>query len=443
MASYNNYLIESKDLSFAAIEEAIRRLLLDGLDVRVTPISSNRALIPSHILDAIRLQYHIDPLKYLVSNGLSFDNAYPISDQDALALLAHRSASELDPRPQIAVASVAGIAWHLDNIRAPGAWALLGGPGNIQWQCKVGQIDTGYTRHPALGFAAAGTASPWLLEAQCRNYFVPSHPGQDPGDASGQDPRSGPNWGHGTRIGATISGWAPQGDAGADFYGCAPKVPQVVVRISNSVVINDQLAAFTEALNYLVDVAQVDVVNLSMGMFLGAFTSSAKAAVNHAYEQGVILVCAGGQYAADVIKPAAYRRTVAVGGSTSKDQVWSKASRGPEIDWSAPAADIRRASIDKKTGPFVYSDHGDGTSYATALTTGVAALWLTHHAVNIAKQYGKTWKRVWAFKKIATDNARKPAVWGPGVAGSGILDATAVLNASLPVATPQDQEAPL
>jgi|GEM_PF-1662838 len=436
----NNYLIESDALAFPAIEAAIQRLLLDGLDVRITPVSRNKALVPRHVLDAIRLQYNIEPWDYLRFQGLTFNSAYPISDQEAMALVMHRSAAELDVRPLTVVPTVAGVAWHLDNIRAPVAWGLMGGPDTIPWACKVGQIDTGYTRHPALGFTAGGGASPWLLEAECRNFFMPPDPQSEPGDPSGEDPRSGLFWGHGTRIGATISGWAPGGDAGADFYGCAPRVPHVVVRISNTVAINDQLPAFTQALNYLVDVARVDVVNLSMGMLGGAFTARTKAALNHAYDQGVILVCAGGQYVSGVIKPASYRRTVAVGGSTSKDQVWAKASRGPEIDWAAPAADIRRASIDKKTGPFVYGNGGDGTSYATALSSGVAAMWLTHRATEIAAMYGKTWKRVWAFKKISADTARKPAVWGPGVAGSGILDAAAVLNANLPPANAQDYE---
>lgn len=435
--AYGNYLIESDVLTFPAIQATINRLLLDGLDVRLTPVSRNRALIPRHILDAIQAQYGTDPWQYLQSNGVRVDKVNPISDEDALALVTHRAIKELDAQPNIAVPATSGVQWHLANINVPQAWALLGGPDTIAWACKVGQIDTGFTRHPALGYTgvagAVGTASPWLLESECRNFYSPDPAsGNEPGDPSGEDPRSGPFWGHGTRMGATISGWHPSGDGGSTFYGCAPKVPHVVARISNTVLINDQLSALADALNYLVDVAQVDVVNLSMGAFPRILTPRAKSAINNAYEKGVIFVCAGGQHVAPVVAPACFGRTIAVGGTTSKDQVWAKASRGTEIDWSAPAADIRRATIEKKAGPYVYRDNGDGTSYATALSTGVAALWLTHRASDISQKYGKSWMRVCAFREIAKATARVPPVWGPGVAGTGILDAAAVLGAALP-----------
>lgn len=437
--AYNNYLIESDTLVFPAIQEAIRRLLLDGLDVRLTPVSRNRALLPRHILDAIHTQYRIDPIKYLSDHGLRFDSISPVPDEVALSLLAYRATAELDARVNIVVPPVAGVPWHLANIRAPQAWSLMGGPDAIDWKCKVGHIDTGFMPHPALGFA--GGVSPWLLTAECQNFYNPDpNSGNVIGPNTGEDPCSGPFWGHGTRIGATISGWTPDGDGGAAFYGCAPKVPHVVVRISNTVLINDQLPAFTQALNYLVNVAQVDVVNLSMGVFPSYLSPAAKKAVNNAYDKGVILICAGGQYVPPVVAPASYGRTIAVGGTTSKDQVWANASRGSQIDWSAPAADIRRATRDRANGPFAYSNNGDGTSYATALSSGVAALWLTHRHAEIATKYGKTWQRVHAFKQIATATARRPAVWGERQYGSGILDAFAALQAPLPAVDVSQQE---
>lgn len=433
---YSNYLIESDDQTFAAIQEGIRRLLLEGLDVRLTPVSRNRALIPRHILDAIEIQYGIDPWAYLRTSGLRLDAVRAISDDEALTLVSNRATAELDAQANIVVPPVDGVQWHLANIRAPAAWGLLGGPENITWDCKVGQIDTGFTRHPALGFTGAG--SPWFQTADCRNFFSPD-PGStdDPGLPTGEDPGSGPFWGHGTRIGATISGWHPAGDAGKTFYGCAPKVPHVMVRISNSVVINNQLPALAQALNYLVNQAKVDVINLSMGTTLPAYISPAvKQEINNAYDKGVIFICAGGQHIKKVIAPARHGRTIAVGGITSKDQVWAKASRGPEIDWSAPAADIRRATLDKPAGPFIYKNNGDGTSYATALSTGVAAMWLTHRRAAL-DAYPEAWMRVAAFKEIARTTARlplPPAPWGPDVGGTGILDAAAVLNAPLPTA---------
>lgn len=429
---FNNYLIESDTQNIAAIQQAIDRLLLGGLDVRLTAVSRNKALLPKHIVDAIAAQYNIDPWLYIgQQTGIQFDSVYPISDGDALALVMHRSATELDERPNIVIPMVHGVQWHLDNINAPGAWQLLGGPDSIAWSCKVGQIDTGFTKHPALGFVT-GRAS-WVVESECRNFYtVGEYSNQDIGPPTGEDPCSGVFWGHGTRIAATISGWHENGDEGKTFYGCAPKVPHVVVRISNSVGINDQLPAFSEALDYLVDVAKVDIVNLSMGTFPPILTSQAKRAVDHAYESGTILICAAGQHVCPVIAPASFGRTIAVGATNSLDQVWAKASRGPQIDWSAPGVDLRRATLEKKGGPFVYRNNGDGTSYSTALTTGVAAQWLTFRGQDIKAAYAEPWMRVAAFKEICKRTARRPTVWGDDVAGVGILDAHAVLTAPLP-----------
>jgi len=444
---YSNYLIESDAQTFSAIQQGINSLLLDGLDVRLTPVSRNRALIRRHILDAIEIQYNIDPWAYLQTKGLRFDAVRAISDDEVLTLVSNRANAELDAQANIVVPPVDGVQWHLANIRAPAACALLGGPDNITWACKVGQIDTGFTRHPALGFTGGGPSA-WFKASDCRNFFTPDPAStDDPGPSTGEDPCSGPFWGHGTRIGAAISGWHSSGDAGETFYGCAPKVPHTIVRISNSVAINNQLPALAEALDYLVNEAKVNVINLSMGTAFATFVSPAvRQEINNAYDKGVIFICAGGQHVKKVIAPASYGRTIAVGGITSKDLVWGKASQGPEIDWSAPSADIRRATRDKPTGPFIYKNNGDGTSYATALSTGVAAMWLTHRRDDILNAYPQAWMRVAAFKKIARTTARlplPPKPWGPDVGGTGILDAAAVLNAPLPTAASLTQEAPV
>lgn len=438
MAS-SNYLVELSAGSLTTVQSSINNLLLDGLDVHLTPLGAGRALIPEHLVWAIKAQYgQTDVWNYLQRNGVVFKSHHLIADSDAMALLAPLPESKLDVGPAVAIPSVGGLQWHLDKIRLGQAWALLGGPDNIQWACKVGQIDTGFTRHPALGFAGSVT-SPWLDEAACRNFFEPSHAGEDPGPPTGEDPRSGTFWGHGTRIGSTISGWHDKGDNGDTFYGAAPRVRHVVVRTSNSVGINDQLPAFAKALDYLVDEAGVDVVNLSMGVFPAWLSKAARRAVDNAYDKGVILVCAAGQPFRPVIAPASYGRSIAVSAINSQDQIWSKSARGPEVDWAAPGTGIRRATLTGVKGSYVYRDGGSGTSFASALTSGVAALWLTHRAARLAA-YPQKWMRVAAFRTLGRATARVPDVWGPDVAGTGILDAEALLNAQLPGAGELVQE---
>jgi len=140
--------------------------------------------------------------------------------------------------------------------------------------------------------------------------------------------------------------------------------------------------------------------------------------------------------------PARLNRTIAVGGVTSADVPWAGSSFGPQVDFSAPAADLRRANVGRRSGAltFSYGAGGDGTSYATAITSGAAALWLHLRQDELQSAYGDAkWKRVAAFRQLARDCARIPQVtvdgerlWQDGAFGTGILDVAALLDADLP-----------
>lgn len=445
----SNLLLVSKTRSFGAIATNLSALFLGGLDVQFIEVGSSRALLRKHIVQALQAQHpEREPTEILRSLGA--DTIRPVTDAEALGLVNLREKTELDRLPAPTVAPD-GIAWHLQSIKAPQAWGLLGGPGNIGWgDTVVGHIDTGYTRHPALGFRQSSGS--WIKTALCRNFRILQTAefgtiGQDePQD--GTDPLfGGPNDGHGTRIGTTISGFAPGDDGGADFFGAAPKVPHVVVRISDSVLIGsrNQQLGLADALNYLVDQVRVGTINLSMGIFPQILIREVRKAVNHAYDEGVILICAAGNYIDPVVSPARDTRTIAVGGVTAEDLFWSGSSFGPTIDWSAPAAGIRKATVDRR-GRFGYTDDGVGTSYATALTTGTAALWLAHRGAEIQAAYPQAWQRVAAFRKLGRGTTRKPdppKPWFPGRFGTGILDAAALLAAPLPNITDADKEAEL
>jgi len=318
---------------------------------------------------------------------------------------------------------------------APRASAHLGGPDTIDWGgVRVADIDTGYTEHPAFGFPGAT----WL-RADLARSFVPEPAGEQgsilaPELGDGRDNLDGFNAGHGTRIGATICGHAPDAPGGA-FYGVAPKVPFVPVRITDTVEITARQREFGQAVRYLVDEMGVNVINLSMGVAFGPVSRAMRDAVNLAWERGVILVCAAGNHVNDVVAPARLDRTLAVGGVTSTEAPWSGSSFGPETDISGPAADLRRAQVRRPGAPvYTYAFGGDGTSYATAMTSGAAALWLVHRGAEIGAAYAQPWQRVAAFIEIVRRTAHVPPNWQPGAFGTGVLDVEAVLNAALPPA---------
>ncbi|HET6829081.1 MAG TPA: peptidase S8/S53 subtilisin kexin sedolisin, partial [Ramlibacter sp.] len=101
---------------------------------------------------------------------------------------------------------------------------------------------------------------------------------------------------------------------------------------------------------------------------------------------------------------------------------WHGSSFGPQVAFSAPAADIYRASPKRQGVGSQYIGAGSGTSYATAITTGAAALWLLRWGPQVAQKYGRTAARVEAFRKGAIATVRKPAGWQPQPFGAGILD---------------------
>lgn len=425
----NNFALTTDGRSLKAVETQLRKYL-PGLDVRLWAYNERQAVIRAPLVRALETDYpHIGAGPLLKVLGVAEIRA--ITDEETVALLAGRAPGK-KPVPK-KVAQVGGLDWQLDHVRAPAAWQLLGGPDAIAWgDTVVGQIDTGYTPHPVFGFPAA----PWVDVVQARTFMPPPPPGEGSMFADelggGQDNLIGVNGGHGTRIGATICGHAPNAPGGA-YYGVAPKVPLVPLRITDVVLITHAQRQFAEAVDYAVNTVGATVLNVSLGVFAGVVVNEMKRAVNRAYDAGVIMVCAAGNHVNSVVAPARLGRTVAVGGITRGDAPWSGSSFGPEVDLSGPATELRRASTEPGH-QFGYGPGGDGTSYATAMTTGAAALWLTHRRADIAQAYAQPWQRVAAFTQLLRATARVPAVWNPGAFGSGVLDIAALLAAPLPAA---------
>ncbi|MDR7332044.1 S8 family serine peptidase [Roseateles asaccharophilus] len=428
------YLIQTDGRPLADVQRQLRKYL-PGLDCRLFPVGPDRALLRGHLLEALQREYTAPPAVWLSVLGIQAPQR--LQDDEILALLRTRDPDALPALKPPTPAPVGTLDWHLDMVRAPAAWQLLGGPGHIVWgSTKVAQLDTGYTRHPAFGFGAAT----WIAEAHARTDLPPPPNGggnafQTPEPGFGLDPVTGFNGGHGTRIGATISGHDLIAD-GRPFYGVAPKVPHLPIRMTDAVWINHAQRQFADGLDHAVHHG-AGVVNVSLGVVLGQVLPEMKQALDRAYEAGVIVVCAAGNYVDPVVAPARLSRTVAVAGVTSKEQPWSGSSFGPEVDFSAPAADLRRADL-RSAAQFRYTGGGDGTSYATAITTGAAALWLTHRRADIAAAYaGHAWCVPEAFRVLARQTARVPnATWQPdGVFGRGILDIAALLAAPLPAVT--------
>lgn len=297
------------------------------------------------------------------------------------------------------------MAWNHDLVRAPQALSRLprqpdgaidwGRPGEPQG-VKVAQLDTGYTRHPALGFTD-GSDSAFLCADEGSDCLQPRR-------GSPEDPLQkvkAMTPGHGTRTATALAGTAQ------DFAGLAPGLPIIPFRVTNhSLLYGAAATAVAKALDKVVQKVEAGemapIVNISLGWPFGDGTLGA--ALDRAYEAGVIVICAAGQIIDRVVYPAKHARSIAVGGlekkSSAGNTLYQRYHTYARVDCWAPAEPILRGDA----GSPDY-DYGDGTSYACLHATAAAAIWWRMKGAEIAATYDKPWQRVEAFRHLLT---RKP-----------------------------------
>lgn len=335
--------------------------------------------------------------------------------------------------------------WHLGargaNVAA--AWKHFEDATDLPWRdICIGHIDTGYTMHTALGWAH-GSSTHVLIEAG-RDYWRDGDHwewGKNPDTwFDPYDTGTGSHPGHGTRISATIAGYL----ASAEFSGVAPGVCILPYRVTDSVIVDHVKSLIASAIRDAIGKG-CKVINISLGALFGS--AELATALDEAYESGIIVCCAAGQVWGEVIYPARYNRCITMGGVglNAKGEVrpWSQAARGKYVDLCAPAENIRRVATaapprENVGTQLVPTPDGDGTSYATAICSGVAALWLARWRDELPKQYTQPWQIPAAFKKIARQTATqygfKPTLDENGglMYGSGVLNANALLSQPLP-----------
>ena len=308
--------------------------------------------------------------------------------------------------------------------------------GHIAWgNVRVAHCDTGYTRHPALGFPATGE-SPWVKRDLGRDFFDGR---TDPKDPLIQTPWQPP--GHGTRTASALTG------DDAQIGGLAPRLPIVPYRVNDdSLIGTGSVRAIGKAIRHAIDENRCQIVAISLG-FPVVTDGDMGAAVDYAYEKGVIVIAACGQMTNKVSYPAKHRRAIGVGGvwkRQSKYQLYYEYENYARVDIFAPAKAVWRADVDCdddgnfkdwKYGP------GDGTSYAVPHVVATAAMWLALRGPEIAAKYGATWKRVEAFRKLLRMTQRVLLFRAPPDCLARALDADALIRRALPAVADSDFEA--
>lgn len=274
--------------------------------------------------------------------------------------------------------------WNIKAVKAPEALASLGN-GDVWGDVNVAHIDTGVTEHPALGA--------WVQIDKGVNYLEPG--------AKPIDPLSGLNGGHGTKTCSVLCGL----DTG--FSGAAPQLATAPYRAVDDVLLGTKAERrnVAQAIRHAVDVNLCEVVSISLG-FPSALLGHAElgGAIDYAYDNGTIVVAAGGQIVDRVCYPGKYYRTIAAGGYVGDkngrpaEMYQDYADMNGWIDIWAPAKPIHRA-VPRKGANECYGSDGDGTSYATPLVAAAAAMWLVKRGPELAAKYGANlWMRTEAFR---------------------------------------------
>lgn len=347
--------------------------------------------------------------------------------------------------------------WQLTIAGIHRAWQLFPMPADpaadMPWAgIRVGHIDTGCTRHPALGFV--GGKSRHVLAELGKNFFRDVQvvdpnglPGAIPPEEAGPfDNLGGAFGGHGTRTLSTLTGFYDvNGDDIPPFYGAAPGATVIPYRVTNSIIIDHVQRQIADAIDHAIGQG-CRVVTMSLGGIVP--WSRLAEAIDRAYEKGVIVCAAAGNVVREVTYPGRYNRTVTLGGAgpdgPGNFRPWKDSSRGQFVDVCGPADGIRRARA-RRGADFEYfiSGQGSGTSYATALCAGIAVLWLARRGAELRAAYGAPgWRWAAAHKRLLMQTAERPAGWDTGNWGQGVYRADRLLAAPLPAAASLVEEAP-
>lgn len=310
------------------------------------------------------------------------------------------------------------VAWALRKMRLPEAWAYSAEAGRpaMGEGIIIAQPDTGVTDHGELEGTLDKTR--WLDLLDGGSPIDPLE------DGLGDSP------GHGTATGSVVisRGTVTQTGTGAPgiVTGSAPKANLAPIRCIESVMRITQ-SRVARAIEHAVD-AECHVITMSLG---GLWSRALSKALDYAIHRNVIVLAAAGNCVKAVVWPARFRRCIAVAGSNVHDKRWKGSSRGSAVDIAAPAQHVYRARRKPDSTDMDDVAPSEGTSYAVALTAGVAACWLAHHGRKaILDSLGDGERLQDRFSKLLKETARKPEGWKKKF-GAGIVDAEALLQAPL------------
>lgn len=295
--------------------------------------------------------------------------------------------------------------WYLKNndggIRAEQAWDITMGDNVV----VTAVVDSGIQSHSELARLLDGYD--FVSEDAPLDFFTANDgdgrdedetdPGDwvEEGDCGDGEPARDSSW-HGTRIAGIIAAETNNGAgiAGIDWNGSVLPV-RALGRCGGF------LSDIADAIRWAAGLSVVgvpdnpnpaDVINLSLGSS-GQCSNTEQSAINAAVEAGALVVVAAGNEGTDTsgIAPANCNNVVVVAATTRQGSETCYTNAGEEVDLSAPGGNsYEGACSSDPAGDAIYSTSNDsadrpenggptiepgaGTSFATPLVSGAAAL---------------------------------------------------------------------
>ena len=313
--------------------------------------------------------------------------------------------------------------WVIEAIHAREAWNRFfpdatrrAGHGVV-----IGHPDTGYSDHPELESRIVRTKGYDFLFEKADAHDELERPITTPI----------PNPGHGTGTASTIvspAGREGKYQNGGWVTGVAPGAEIIPLRTAYSVVLWSTLR-LARAIEYATNEG-AHVISISMG---GLWSWRLRRAVMYAQSRGVIICAAAGNYAPFVGWPGAYDEVITCAASNARGGTWKWSCRGSAVDVTAPGESVWRATVDKNETSMTYDvARSSGTSFATTITAGVAAMWLSHHGRDsLIARYGRENVPL-VFQRVLRESCVNFPGWKEGKFGAGLIDAMRTLEAPLP-----------
>lgn len=205
-------------------------------------------------------------------------------------------------------------------------------------------------------------------------------------------------YGHGTHVAGIV---AAKHDNKEGVAGVCPECTILDVKV-----LNDSGSGSSSAIAQGIDWAVANgakVINMSLGQRVSSRTL--EAAVNNAWNQGVVLVAAAGNAGTQAqIYPGAYPNVIAVAATDNFDNKASFSSYGKWVDVAAPGVNVYstfpyyKFTLMTQYNRSLTYDMGSGTSMASPIVAAVAALvWSKGAADNKSVRY-----------KVESTTDRKP-----------------------------------